>query len=537
MYGIEGLLAGRTLVDRYRIDEVIGRGGMGAVYRARDLRLNRPVAVKVISVAAPDEASHERLRARFQREARAAAALHHPNVVAVYDYGTDHDLGLDFLVMELLRGEDLAARLARKGPPAVSTALQILYQAARGLAAGHRAGLIHRDVKPGNLFLEPGDRLGELQVRVLDFGIAEIAAAEEATMTHLTVVGRSPFSPAFASPEQLLGETGITPATDVFSLGAVGFQLLTGRRAFNTSDPREQMAQVTQALHTDLPRVRGLPTSVRISLQRALARSPLDRFPNAGVFAEAIAIGMPSDPGVDLASEDPPPAEALADRTLLDTGTAAAAPPPQRAPSLPSGTRFATPAGNGAVLPGPWVVRPAPKPAAEKTSPPRPAAARVDTRPPAPASPFQPRPLPRYSWARAAGVAIWNFLLTTLSFALFAGSWFLAVAAVQEHNLEQLYVATAGTVAFTPLALHRLMGSRGSLRFTLFGSILVSIAIVYLLVGRPAQVGEPRAEVEVVLAALFMAQLLAVVFAEILTRRRNPDELDDDLIALPDRLA
>src|SRR5690606_18941169 len=289
MYGIEGLLAGRTLVDRYRIDEVIGRGGMGAVYRARDLRLSRPVAVKVISVATADAASHERLRARFQREARAAAALHHPHVVAVYDYGTDPGLGLDFLVMELLRGEDLAARLARKGPPAVATSLHILYQAARGLGAGHRAGLIHRDVKPGNLFLEPGDRVGEVQVRVLDFGIAEIAAMEEETMTHLTVVGRSPFSPAYASPEQLLGETTLTPATDVFSLGAVGFQLLTGRRAFSTGDPRQQITQVMQAVQAELPRVAGLPTAVRIALQRSLARSPQDRFPHAGAFAEAIA--------------------------------------------------------------------------------------------------------------------------------------------------------------------------------------------------------------------------------------------------------
>src|SRR5688572_30362869 len=227
MYGIEGLLAGRTLVDRYRIDAVVGRGGMGAVYRAHDLRLGREVAVKVITVAAGDADGHRRLRARFLREARAAAGLHHPNVVQVYDYGEDPTLGLDFLVMELLRGEDLATRLNRKGPPAVPTALNILCQAARGLAAGHRAGLVHRDIKPGNLFLEPGDRIGEVQVKVLDFGIADITALDEETVTHLTVAGRSPFSPAYASPEQLRSETRVTPATDVFSLGAVGFHLLT----------------------------------------------------------------------------------------------------------------------------------------------------------------------------------------------------------------------------------------------------------------------------------------------------------------------
>jgi eukaryotic-like serine/threonine-protein kinase len=194
--GIEGLLAGRTLVNRYLVEEVIGRGGMGAVYRARDRQLGREVAVKVITVAAPDRLAHERLRSRFQREARAAAALHHPCVVAVYDCGTDPDLSLDFFVMELLRGEDLASRLERRGrrSPGV-TGLSILEQAARGLAAGHRAGLIHRDVKPGNIFVESGDRAGEVRVKILDFGIAELTSAEGDTVTQLTVAGVPPFRP------------------------------------------------------------------------------------------------------------------------------------------------------------------------------------------------------------------------------------------------------------------------------------------------------------------------------------------------------
>jgi serine/threonine protein kinase len=512
MYGIEGLLAGRTLVDRYRIDEVIGRGGMGAVYRARDLRLGRAVAVKVISVAAPDEVAHERLRARFQREARAAATLHHPNVVAVYDYGTDAELGLDFLVMELLRGEDLAGRLARKGPPAVSTALHILYQAARGLGAGHRAGLIHRDVKPGNLFLEPGDRLGEVQVRVLDFGIAEMAAADDETMTHLTVVGRSPFSPAYASPEQLMGEAGLTPATDVFSLGAVGYQLLTGRRAFSTGDPREQIAQVTQAVSTELPRVRGLPTSVRICLQRALARSPSERFPNAGAFAEAIAVGLPSDPSVEFVPDDRSTGEP--DHTLL--APEPRSDPEPRATSKPRqiavGTRFVTPmAVSSAASPSHRSLEslaqrlPAPMPI------PAPASAELHL-----------RTRPRQTWLRGAVLAAWNFFITSASFVLFAAAWFLAVTGQQKDDLQLLFLATASTVALTPFALHRLMGSRGSLRFALFASILASLATVYFVSD------EGRADVETVLAALFMGQLIAVVFAEILTRRRSPDLLEDE---------
>lgn len=515
MYGIEGLLAGRTLVDRYRIDEVIGRGGMGAVYRARDLRLGRPVAVKVISVASPDEAAHERLRARFQREARAAATLHHPNVVAVYDYGTDHAMGLDFLVMELLRGEDLAVRLAHKGPPAIGTALHILYQAARGLGAGHRAGLIHRDVKPGNLFLEPGDRLGEVQVRVLDFGIAEIAAVDEKTMTHLTVVGRSPFSPAFASPEQLMGEAGLTPATDVFSLGAVGFQLLTGRRAFSTADPREQKAQIAQAIASGLPRVHGLPTSVRIALERSLATSPRERFPHAGAFAEAIAVGLPSDPSAELPVRDRSREES--DRTLL----APRAEPAQAVQTatgqrISVGTRFLTPATPGALVSGPRAVESVAVPRISTTRPPPP-------RHPEPQLP----PPPRRSWYHGAAIAAWNFLLTTLAFALFAGVWFTAVNALREEDLQQLYVSTALTVAVTPWALHRLMGSRGSLRFALFASILASLATAFVLLD------ESPAELEEVLAALFMAQLVAVVIAEILTRRRVPGEFDEELADFP----
>jgi serine/threonine protein kinase len=138
---LEGLLAGRVLAGRYRIEEVIGRGSMGAVYRAVDECLGRPVAVKVINVAVSDPKQAEELRTRFQREARVAASLHHPNVIIVYDFGTDSELGLDFLVMELLHGEDLANRMARSGPPSLSTSLRILWEAGRGLAVGHRAGL------------------------------------------------------------------------------------------------------------------------------------------------------------------------------------------------------------------------------------------------------------------------------------------------------------------------------------------------------------------------------------------------------------
>ncbi|HET7321551.1 MAG TPA: serine/threonine-protein kinase [Longimicrobiaceae bacterium] len=452
MYGIEGLLAGHTLQGRYRIDEVVGRGGMGAVYRGFDTRLGREVAVKVISVAVADPATHEQLRGRFQREARAAAALHHPNVMAVYDFGTDPTLGLDFLVMELLRGEDLSTRLVRKGPPALPTALGILLQAARGLAAGHRAGLIHRDVKPGNLFLEPGDQPGEVVVKLLDFGIAEILADGDRTATHLTLDGRSPYSPAFASPEQMRG-LRVTPATDVFSLAAVGFQLLTGKRAFSSADPERARVELASAVVEELPRVPGLSPDARQVMRQALAPDPRDRFPNAAAFAEALA--------------------------PLVAGSAPAHPTrvPVRAEVEDEGEHTV-------FLPG---------------SVPEKGAALARARP---------------GWLARATRSAWNFTVTATAATLCAGCWAVVLEAFRGGLLERVFLGAGCSVFLTPLAVHRLLGHRGSYRFALFGSVAASAAVVYLL-------GHTE-RMEVVLGSLLAAQLGASVLCEWLTRGATP---------------
>lgn len=297
MAGIESLLIGRVLGGRYRIEEVIGRGGMGAVYRALDERLGRLVALKVITVAGSGDAEgRERLRARFFREARSAAALpHHPNVVPVYDYGSDEDVGLDYLVMELLRGSDLATRLARTGPPPLAAALKILLEAARGIAVGHRQGLIHRDVKPGNIFLTEPHR-NEVQVRMVDFGIAKLAD-EDDTLAQLTQDGRVPHSPAYASPEQLRGLSNLTPASDVFSLGAVGYQLLAGERPF-TEDDRNKLSLGMAAEPRPLRQLNpAIPGSIEAVILRALSIDPEQRFSDAGEMAQELerAIGMMQD--------------------------------------------------------------------------------------------------------------------------------------------------------------------------------------------------------------------------------------------------
>ena len=287
MSGLESLLLGRVLGGRYRIEEVIGRGGMGAVYRAVDERLGRRVAVKVITVAMGDDPdTRRRVRARFHREARAAAALpHHPNVVPVYDYGTDDDLGLDYIVMELLEGHDLATHLQRSGPPPLATALRVLREAARGLAVGHRAGLIHRDVKPGNIFLARDH--DELQVRMVDFGIAKLADDED-TANQLTQDGRLPHSPAYASPEQLRGLTQLTPASDVFSLGAVGYQLLIGERPFTEADRNKMSLGMPVPPPSLRSRNEAIPVGAEEIIRKALSFDPVDRFPDAVTMTAAL---------------------------------------------------------------------------------------------------------------------------------------------------------------------------------------------------------------------------------------------------------
>ncbi len=353
MSGFEALLTGRVLVDRYRIEEVIGRGGMGAVYRATDERLGRHVAVKVITVmGAADPAARERIRARFRQEAAAAARLpHHPNVVPVYDYGTDPALGLDFIVMELLRGEDLATRLSSAGPPPLSQSLEILFQAARGLAVGHRSGVIHRDVKPGNVFIVRTEEGDEMQVRVLDFGIAKVIADED-TFTQLTQDGRAPLSPTYASPEQLRGEARLTPASDVFSLGAVAFQLLTGERPFNESDRNRMGIGLPVPAPSLRARNPAVPPSVEEVVLRALASDPEERFPHAGAFAEALdrarrGMGeapLPpyAPPGFAAGGEDRTQLEED-DRTLLAPDGHAPARAPFPPPSPPPAGRTTRP--------------------------------------------------------------------------------------------------------------------------------------------------------------------------------------------------
>lgn len=222
---LDRLLLGHVLADRYRVTSILGRGGMGAVFHAEDTVLGRDVALKVMDLRGDTDA--ELFRARFRREARMAAQLQHPNVIIVHDFGVDAVLDVPFLVMELLHGCDLQALVAREGTQPPETVRRVLRQAADGLSAGHARGVIHRDVKPSNVFVAGPITSPDSRVVLLDFGIARMDSSSAQTQSMLTRMGQTPHSPGFASPEQLAGGA-LTPASDVFSLAATGWFLLTG---------------------------------------------------------------------------------------------------------------------------------------------------------------------------------------------------------------------------------------------------------------------------------------------------------------------
>jgi outer membrane biosynthesis protein TonB len=291
-------------VGRYRILAEIGRGAMGAVYRAEDPKLGRTVAVKMISAAMAGGDDRAEVAARFEREARVAARLAHPNVVAVYDAGAEGNSL--YLVMELVEGDTLAQRLARGQFPSTAQALELAAQAADALTAAHEAGVIHRDVKPGNLLL---DRRG--RVKVSDFGVAK-AVGEQ---TELTRTGMMVGSPAYMAPEQIKGMP-LDGRCDLFSLGVVLFELIVHRKPF----PADTVTTlVYQILHEDPLRDERvgavLPSGVASFLSWVLAKDREARIPDARTFAararqlaadlESGAIAAETAPTARLAQPSP----------------------------------------------------------------------------------------------------------------------------------------------------------------------------------------------------------------------------------------
>ncbi|MBV8895291.1 MAG: serine/threonine-protein kinase [Acidobacteriaceae bacterium] len=268
------------LVGRYRMGQRIGAGGMGVVYQAEDLRLLRRVAVKILPVSVTGRATERTLR--FQREARAASQLNHPNIAAVHDSGTE--AGLSFMVMEFVEGRTLRSMLWVGTRPAPRTVLDVVSQTASALRAAHEAGIIHRDIKPENIMLRPDGFL-----KVLDFGLARITdpASNEAGASLLTRAGQVAGTVQYLSPEQVLGKK-VTPQTDLFSLGVVAYEFASGVRPF---DGPTDGAIFEAILHRDPPPPSALRPELGTALDAlilgALEKDPDLRFQTAAELCSA----------------------------------------------------------------------------------------------------------------------------------------------------------------------------------------------------------------------------------------------------------
>jgi eukaryotic-like serine/threonine-protein kinase len=276
-------VASGILSGRYEIGERLGSGGMSSVHQATDLILERTVAVKILAEHLSDD---ERFVARFRREALAVAKLIHPNIVQVYDTGIDE--GRHYIVMEYVEGRSGAQILQRHGPLDGETAAEIGAQACAGLDYAHRRGIIHRDVKPGNLMIVGGPvGGGEMTMKLTDFGIAR--AVEQ---TRITQVGSVVGTAAYLSPEQVRGEEA-TPATDVYALGVVLYQFLTGRLPYEGSTLAE--LAVRQQNEKPLPPSTyndDVPETLGAAVLRALEGDPNRRYASASELAGGLALGM-----------------------------------------------------------------------------------------------------------------------------------------------------------------------------------------------------------------------------------------------------
>ncbi|PRP97100.1 Serine/threonine-protein kinase Pkn1 [Enhygromyxa salina] len=314
-------LFGVVLGDRYRIDEHIGSGGMGLIYKATHLLIGRKLAIKVLRQRF---AQQEEIAKRFAQEARLASSVKHPNVVDIIDYGTTPS-GSPFSVMEFLDGRSLAREIAQHGPLEPARALQIACAIARGLAAAHRVGIIHRDLKPDNVFLVEDDQQPE-QVKLLDFGIARVAGSK----TRLTMAGAIVGTPQYMSPEQARGDE-LDPRSDLYALGVLLFESLTGRVPLTADSAvgtlTMQVFELAPRLSDIDPRFSQFP-SIETALGRLLAKNrderPVTALDAARVLQAAAAadLGSRGDERERAASDGwPQPTPAVSEQDIVRRAT------------------------------------------------------------------------------------------------------------------------------------------------------------------------------------------------------------------------
>jgi serine/threonine protein kinase len=285
------LLAAGTQVGAYRIERILGRGGMGIVYLAQDTRLHRAVALKSLP---PHLFRDDRMRARLRQEARAAAALSHPSIATVFAL---EEIGDQiFIVSEYLEGQTLRAEM-KSGPLGTARAIEIARTIAAALLAAHDRGIVHRDLKPENIIITPSGG-----VKILDFGLAQfdVAAQDLASVTHLTDPGAIAGTPPYMAPEQLLGQP-TSARTDQFAFGVLFYEMLTGRHPFGTGGLPTTIAK-TLAAYPDTPEIDAELWSV---ISRMLEKNPNDRFPSTKALVAALA----GDFSGTIQGKDAPPSK------------------------------------------------------------------------------------------------------------------------------------------------------------------------------------------------------------------------------------
>jgi serine/threonine-protein kinase len=324
---------GAMIADRYRLQRLIATGGMGQVWEALDTRLDRRVAVKVLK---SEFSADPTFRHRFRTEAKTTAQLNHPGIAGIYDYGETLDPSggeTAYLVMELVQGEPLNTVLNRLGRLSVVQGLDLLEQTGRALEVAHQAGVVHRDVKPGNILVTPTG-----QVKITDFGIAKAVDASAVTKTGM-VMGTA----QYIAPEQAVGEDA-TAASDVYSLGVVGYEALAGQRPF-TGDGAITVA-MKHVREAPPPMPADLPANVRELIEITMGKEPGRRYARGGEFADAVA-------AVRAGRRPPPPSSAASGGGPMTAGATRVLPPGPTV-MLPSGqhsyddgptVRYSTPAG------------------------------------------------------------------------------------------------------------------------------------------------------------------------------------------------
>ncbi len=428
------LLESGAVLSGYRIDELIGRGGMGLVYRATHVTLDRIYALKVLAPALSEDSKFQE---RFKREMRIAASLHHPNVVGIH-YAGEHD-GILFFVMDLVTGTDLRHVLVKQGAREPARAVELLSQVASALDTAHSAGLVHRDVKPANILIERPD--GEGQAYLTDFGLAK----RPDTASDLTATGLVVGTVDYMAPEQITG-SHVDACTDIYALGCVFFQMLTGKVPYERDN---SVATLYAHVHEPPPPLDGPITDTHPAfasvIGKAMAKDPGDRYLSAGDLARDAAAVLNGE-----RYSAAPTVVAIGEAKPLDAPTEPAAAPTELAPSPTEPAAAPT-----ELAPSP--TEPAAAPTAQ-TPPPTAQAAAPTAQAPPPTPPTAQAPKPRWFQPGPAVAIIAAVLGVALVAVLFAthvistGSSSTSQTAVTSTSFQTTEITSTSTATATATA-------------------------------------------------------------------------------------